>query len=182
MKPAEAAAAYAARIAALHRELGLAVDYAATRGLPLQREADEAHLRSVATLVDGREVRLVAPAAEAWRWMQAAARGDGVGLEAWSGFRSVARQAELIRAKRAGGATLADILRVLAAPGYSEHHTGRAVDVGTPGGPGLVEGFARTDAYAWLEERGENFGFRLSFPRGNPHGIAFEPWHWCWAG
>ena len=24
------------------------------------------------------------------------------------------------------------------------------------------------------------FGFHLSYPRDNPHGIAYEPWHWCW--
>ena len=23
-------------------------------------------------------------------------------------------------------------------------------------------------------------GFRLSYPRDNPHGIVYEPWHWCW--
>jgi D-alanyl-D-alanine carboxypeptidase len=20
----------------------------------------------------------------------------------------------------------------------------------------------------------------MSYPRGNPHGIVYEPWHWCW--
>ncbi|HZX89661.1 MAG TPA: D-alanyl-D-alanine carboxypeptidase family protein, partial [Rudaea sp.] len=26
----------------------------------------------------------------------------------------------------------------------------------------------------------QNYNFHLSFPRGNAHGIAYEPWHWCW--
>jgi D-alanyl-D-alanine carboxypeptidase len=25
-------------------------------------------------------------------------------------------------------------------------------------------------------------GFRMSYPRGNPHGISYEPWHWRWHG
>ena len=20
----------------------------------------------------------------------------------------------------------------------------------------------------------------MSYPRDNPHGIVYEPWHWCW--
>lgn len=182
MKPGEDGAAYRARIAALHRDLGIAPDYGAARRLELQPEADERSLHTIATLADGRDVRLIPRAAEAWQWLRAAARGDGIALEPLSGFRSVARQAEIVRAKLAAGAALGEVLRVVAAPGFSEHHTGRAVDVGTPGEPPLEESFARTPAFAWLRRRAPDHGFALSFPAGNPHGIAYEPWHWCWRG
>ena len=31
------------------------------------------------------------------------------------------------------------------------------------------------------QARAGDFGFALSYPRGNRHGIAYEPWHWCWS-
>jgi LAS superfamily LD-carboxypeptidase LdcB len=45
----------------------------------------------------------------------------------------------------------------------------------------LDEEFAATVAYRWLEEHAPGFGFTLTYPRGNPHGIGYEPWHWCWS-
>ncbi|HVT32680.1 MAG TPA: D-alanyl-D-alanine carboxypeptidase family protein, partial [Rhodanobacteraceae bacterium] len=38
----------------------------------------------------------------------------------------------------------------------------------------------RSPAFAWLKRHASRFGFRLSYPRRNRHGIAYEPWHWCW--
>ena len=69
-----------------------------------------------------------------------------------------------------------------AAPGYSEHHSGRAVDLTTPGSPVLEEAFEESDAFAWLRRRAPEFGFRMSYPRDNPHRVAYEPWHWAWWG
>ena len=57
---------------------------------------------------------------------------------------------------------------------------GRALDLGSPAAVDLDEDFARTREYRWLTRHAARFGFRLSYPRGNPHGIGFEPWHWCW--
>jgi len=31
-----------------------------------------------------------------------------------------------------------------------------------------------------LQKNARRFGYRLSYPRRNPHRIAYEPWHWCW--
>ena len=160
-------------------ELGIPADYAARHGLLPQPEADE--LIRIGATTDGRELLLTPPAATAWEQMQQAAATDGIELEVVSAFRSIARQAEIIRTKLARGKTIEAILAVNAAPGYSEHHTGRALDLTTPGCAPLTEGFAETDAFHWLTQHAARFGFRLSFPRGNPHGIAFEPWHWCWA-
>ena len=169
-------------IAALHRSLGIPPDYAASRDLELQPEAIESDLIAIATADDGRKIRLTGAAASAWHRLHVAAETDGVLLVPLSGFRSVARQAEIIRGKLASGRSLADILRTVAMPGYSEHHTGRALDIGTPGDPPLEESFANTAAFAWLVKRGAEFGFTLSYPRDNRHGIAFEPWHWLHRG
>lgn len=160
------------------RRLGIPADYARTRGLPRQREA--ARLVRIGRNPDGRLLRLTPRAAAAWRRMQAAARADGIELIPVSAFRSVARQATIIRRQLAAGQPLPAILRYIAAPGFSEHHTGRALDLGTPGQLALVEDFARTAAYRWLRRRAGEFGFTLSYPRGNRHGFGYEPWHWRW--
>ncbi|MBI5691981.1 MAG: D-alanyl-D-alanine carboxypeptidase family protein [Verrucomicrobia bacterium] len=166
------------RFAALHRELGIPSNYAVTRGLPFHGEVDEATLVDVGPSPDGRPVRLVPSAADAWHRLRQAAMNDGVELVAVSGFRSVARQTEIIRSKLQAGRALPDILTVIAAPGFSEHHTGRAIDIGTPGYLDLEENFAETDAFRWLQARAGGFGFHLSYPRGNAWGITYEPWHW----
>jgi D-alanyl-D-alanine carboxypeptidase len=158
-------------------DLGIPADYGPRRGLPLQSEAHD--LVSVGPNLLGREILLQPAAAAAWTQMQASARDGAIELVAISGFRSVEYQAQIIRRKLAAGETIDAILRVVAAPGYSEHHTGRAVDIGVPDEPPLTERFASTPAFRWLEENAGRFGFTLTFPRGNPHGITFEPWHWC---
>ena len=48
----------------------------------------------------------------------------------------------------------------------------------TPGDRPAEESFEATAAFAWLGEYAGRHGFGLSYPRGNPHGIVYEPWHW----
>lgn len=167
-------------LAPLHRELGIPANYAAERQLAPFSEADENALIPVALNSDGRSVQLVPGAANAWRQMKTAAAADGIELIAISGFRSIARQSQIIRDKLAAGQRIEEILRYVAAPGFSEHHTGRAIDISSPEHITLDEAFASTAAYRWLERNTATFGFSLSFPPTNPHGIGYEPWHWCW--
>lgn len=87
----------------------------------------------------------------AWLDLRAAAHHDGVVLHIVSAYRSIARQAEIVARKRARGLTDAQIYRYSAPPGHSEHHTGRALDLNTPGCPPLEGAFAATPAFAWLE-------------------------------
>lgn len=169
-----------AALAVLHRELGIPSDYALERRLAVYSEANEAELVTIGVNDEGRTIRLVRPAAHAWAGMREAAERRDIELMPISGFRSVARQAELIRDKLAAGQTLADILRYVAAPGFSEHHTGCALDIGSPEHIELDEEFGGTPAFRWLDENARRFGFSLSFPRGNPYGFGYEPWHWCW--
>jgi zinc D-Ala-D-Ala carboxypeptidase len=172
----------AARLSALHRELGIPSTYAVDRKLDPHFEAAEDALVDVGSNPDGRMVRLGRPAADAWGRMCQAAAHDGLQLLPISGFRSIARQAEIIREKLSAGESLAAILRYIAAPGFSEHHTGQAIDIGSSEHIELDEEFERTEAFRWLARRAAGFGFRLSYPRGNPHGIGYEPWHWRWHG
>jgi D-alanyl-D-alanine carboxypeptidase len=157
--------------------LGIPADYGASRGMPVQAEASG--LVSIGVNPDGREILLSPPAAEAWAAMRDVAAASGIALVAISGFRSIERQAELIRAKLAAGESIDAILQTVAAPGYSEHHSGRAVDIGAPGEPQLTEDFELTPGFRWLRAHAHHHGFHLTYPRGNAYGIAYEPWHWC---
>ena len=171
---------YAARIRALHAQLGIPSGYAAQRRLVLQPEAAE--LVSVGPDVFDRAQRLTAATSAAWAALRAAALDDGIILLMVSGFRSVDRQHWIFARKLAMGQTLEQILTVNAAPGYSEHHTGRAIDLTSTGTRPLVEEFESSPAFAWLTRYGARFGFRLSYPRDNPFGVIYEPWHWALEG
>jgi D-alanyl-D-alanine carboxypeptidase len=172
--------AYRCRIAAAFAELGIDADAIARRQLQLHREAER--LAPVGLGTDGRDKMLTPAAARAWLALRDAALRDGVELLLISGFRGVDYQSALIRQKLARGQPLDAILQVNAPPGYSEHHSGRAVDVGCRGTPPLEEDFDRTGAYRWLVQHASQFGYRMSYPRNNPQGYLYEPWHWCHHG
>jgi D-alanyl-D-alanine carboxypeptidase len=157
--------------------LGIPRDYARMHRMRLQREP--ARLTSIGSDIHGREQWLIPSAAGAFVAMREAARRDGVELQVVSAFRSIEYQLGILERKFARGLPIGEILRVSAAPGYSEHHSGRALDLTTPGFAPLEEEFERSPAFAWLMRNAARFGFHLSYPRGNCHGIAYEPWHWC---
>lgn len=129
-----------------------------------------------------RPLWLDARAKAAWLRMQRAATADQISLQAISGYRSHHYQLGIFRRKLARGLLIDEILGVNAAPGFSEHHSGRAIDIGTAGEPAAEESFEHTPAFSWLLRHAGAFGFRMSYPRGNPNGIVYEPWHWYWIG
>ena len=129
-----------------------------------------------------RPLWLAPAAARAWQAMRRDAAAGGIALEAISGYRSHDYQLGIFERKRARGLEVAEILQVNAAPGYSEHHGGEALDIGTPGEPPAEESFETTPAFAWLSQHAARHGFSLSYPRDNPHGIVYEPWHWRFRG
>ncbi|RPE77115.1 M15 family metallopeptidase [Vulcaniibacterium tengchongense] len=159
------------------RALGLeGRDYAARTGLGLVPEPDR--LAFAGHDRYRRPLWLHPDAARAWDHLRAAALRDGIVLEAISGYRSHDYQLGIFERKRARGLGVDDILAVNAAPGYSEHHSGLALDIGTPDEPPAEESFERTPAFGWLRANAAFFGFAMSYPRDNPHGIVYEPWHW----
>jgi D-alanyl-D-alanine carboxypeptidase len=168
---------YLARIGAAHASLGIASGVAAVRALPLCLEARD--LVVAETDAEGGEHELAPEAAIAWHRLKHAAALDGIVLEIVSGFRSFDKQVEIIRRKLGEGTPIAAILTVVAPPGFSEHHTGCAVDVNTPGCDAFEEEFEATAAFSWLQENAPRHGFHLSYPRGNASGYVYEPWHWC---
>ena len=166
-----------AMIRQLHTELGIPDSYGEGGSPPRFEEATE--LVDVGPNLVGRMQRLTPRAAERWRGMVRSAEEEGVTLLIVSGFRSFQYQAALIRNKISAGQALGEILEVNAAPGFSEHHTGNAVDIATPGSRPLTEEFEHSEAFAWLNRRAREFGFEMSYPRDNRWGFIYEPWHWA---
>lgn len=158
--------------------LGISDDLLAKKSLPFY--ADALELAVAESDADGRDYLLIPAAASAWRAMKHAAHQDGIVIELVSAFRNIERQADIIRTKLAKGVPIDTILTLSAPPGYSEHHTGRAVDINTPGCEATEEPFEHTDAFRWLVEHAARFRFSLSYPRGNSLGFIYEPWHWCY--
>jgi D-alanyl-D-alanine carboxypeptidase len=164
---------YTRRVNALHKLLGVPRNYA-LRGLPLQREA--ALLVPVRDAVSGQLHLMTHATRAALLSMRSAAAVEGVNLAVRYAYRGLDDQDELICELLAGSScTIADLLTWVAAPGYSEHHTGRALDFASI--PEDVP-FQDTDAFSWLRESASHFGFTLSYLPDNPHGLVYEPWHW----
>lgn len=160
----------------LFSQLGIPPDYGHVPPLPRYAEATE--LEEVETNIVGRMQKLAPETARDWRRMKDAAEHDGVMLLIVSGFRSIAYQTELVRNKIAAGQRIEDILAVSAAPGFSQHHTGRAIDIATPGARPLTADFETTAAFEWLGRHAASYRFRMPYGRGNAYAIAYEPWHW----
>ncbi len=169
---------YSRRIAQILSQLGITQDYGRIHRLPLQQETS--HLKTIGPDIYQREQKMMPQAARAWLSMSSTAEKQGIQIQPVSAFRSVSYQLGLLRRKTDKGLSMKEILHVSAAPGFSEHHTGRAIDITTPGFPVLEEDFESSPAFDWLQGNAVNFGFHLSFPRGNRNKVAYEPWHWAW--
>lgn len=169
---------YRERIINIHRNLGIPDNYESIYALPLQKE--ESELVNIGRDIFGRLQSLSPVAAAAWEEMKDQAAKEGVILDIVSAFRGVDKQNEIILKKIESGQSIYEILKVCAAPGYSEHHTGRALDLTSNGCKPLTEAFENTKAFSWLVEKAGFYSFSLSYPRSNEAGISYEPWHWAY--
>lgn len=138
----------------------------------------------VAVTADG-SVKLRKAAAAKYQEMANAAAPSGIYFAPISGFRSVQDQQHVffdVKAERRQNASKR--AEVSAPPGYSEHHTGYAIDLGDGSFPdtNLSQSFENTQAFKWLEANAATFSFEMSFPKNNRQGVSYEPWHWRFVG
>ena len=127
-----------------------------------------------------------------------AAKAAGHPLVMVSAYRSVAYQEEIFNANvntlMSQGHTKEEAIRItkltFTEPGYSEHHTGLAVDVvdqywyQNHTGELLNEGFGDTEGGKWLQAHAREYGFIIRYPKGK-HAITqidYEPWHLRYVG
>jgi zinc D-Ala-D-Ala carboxypeptidase len=146
---------------------------------------NEAPTEELQPIVPDGSIKLRQAAAEQFAAMEAAAQADGISLVVISGFRTLDEQESLffdVKAER--GQEAKKRAEVSAPPGYSEHHTGYAVDIGDGSAPAanLSLDFEKTEAFKWLETNAPYYSFELSFPKNNSQGVSYEPWHWRFVG
>ncbi|WP_313817685.1 M15 family metallopeptidase [Citricoccus sp.] len=123
-------------------------------------------------------------AATAAEELFAAAADDGVDLTLVSAYRSYGYQQGTYGGwvERYGQAE-AD--RISARPGYSEHQTGLAMDVGAADGACTLEQcFGDTPEGAWVAEHAAEHGWIIRYPDGaeDVTGYSPEPWHLRYVG
>ena len=106
---------------------------------------------------------------------QAAADEAGFALASNSAYRSYSAQEAVY-----DGDDL-----TTARPGFSEHQTGLAIDIGAASGEcSLATCFADTAEGTWLRDNAWRFGFILRYPPDKTPvtGYEFEPWHYRYVG
>ena len=116
--------------------------------------------------------------------MREEAKKDGIYLVFLSGYRSINLQNDIFYSlKSIRNQEAAERARVSAPPGYSEHSTGFAIDIGdaTQRETDFETDFENTDAFRWLKNNAAKFHFKLSFNKDNEY-IDYEPWHWRYEG
>jgi len=116
--------------------------------------------------------------------MREEAKKDGIYLVFLSGYRSINLQNDIFFSlKSIRNQEAAERARVSAPPGYSEHSTGFAIDIGDANQreTDFETDFENTDAFRWLIKNAAKFHFKLSFNKDNKY-IDYEPWHWRYEG
>ncbi len=146
------------------------------------KDAPQSDLKSITP--DGR-IKLRTAAAQKFMAMVANAQSAGVVLLPLSGYRSIQDQNYLffdVKAER--GQVTTERAQVSAPPGYSEHHTGYAIDIGDGSQPdtNLKPSFENSAAFRWLAANAAYYSYELSFPAHNQQGVSYEPWHWRYVG
>lgn len=137
----------------------------------------------VPNVASNKEIKVTDEVAEYLEGMFEAAKNDGINLIVVSGYRSYGYQKLLFdESARING--LEHAKKYVAVPGYSEHHTGLAVDVISETYTMLDEGFENTKEFTWLQNNMSEYGFILRYPKGKEDitGYNYEPWHLRYVG
>ena len=107
---------------------------------------------------------------------------EQIQLAGVSGYRSYDRQAEIYKQTWLQSP---ETLMFSARPGESEHQTGLAMDVSSPGVDyELEQSFADTPEGIWLAQYAPVYGFIIRYPRDKESitGYPYEPWHLRYVG
>lgn len=115
----------------------------------------------------------------AFKQMSDAASKEGYGIVINSAYRSYQDQIEIAEYyKKWYGQGYVD--KYVAKPGFSEHQTGLAYDVGSRS----VNVFANSKEYEWMKNNAYKYGFIERFTKRyeNVTGFRMEPWHYRYVG
>lgn len=115
----------------------------------------------------------------AFKQMSDAASKEGYGIVINSAYRSYQDQIEIAEYyKKWYGQGYVD--KYVAKPGFSEHQTGLAYDIGSRS----VNVFANSKEYEWMKNNAYKYGFIERFTKRyeNVTGFRMEPWHYRYVG
>ena len=168
---------YKGYISSILNDLGIELSKFSNLNLPLQKE--ESNLQYIGTDIYNRKQYLLDKTAKKWFSLQNHAKKNGIKLQLISAFRSVEYQRLLWEKKLSSGSSIEQIIFSSVPPGFSEHHTGRSIDITTEYCSPLSYEFELTSAYMWLVANAAEFDLEMTYKRNNKYGINFEPWHWC---
>ncbi len=96
------------------------------------------------------------------------------------GLRTYEKQQEILEQK---SAELGENQTIAQQPGYSEHHTGLALDLDLYI-DGIISTLTAEGDYLWLFENAHKYGYVLRYPAGKESitGISYESWHFRYVG
>lgn len=129
--------------------------------------------------LDG-DYRVTPATKEAYGRLAADATAAGCAIRVGSAYRSIDYQVNLYARYLSEDPGNAD--NYSARPGFSEHHTGRAVDLIGPAG--TLRGFVGTKEAEWVRENAWKYGFIVRYTQENEAitGYESEPWHITYIG
>lgn len=137
-------------------------------------------LSDLVTVGGGTVSKKIAPALST---LIADAKASAVNLHVISGYRSYSYQVNLYNSYvTSDGQAKADTYS--ARPGYSEHQTGLAVDVGGAHGCDMQQCFGLMPEGLWLATNAAKYGFIIRYTTQNQAitGYEAEPWHLRYVG
>lgn len=161
---------YERKVEALHKKLNIPPNFP---GINLKLQRYPLNLTSISQ--GNSKFLMTEKTSAAWLKMRESAKTDGITIHIKWAYRSIEDQAFLIKKHLSWGANINELITWIAPPGYSEHHSGRALDINARSGN---DSFEDTDEFRWLSENAKNYGFTMSFPENNKYGMIYEPWHW----
>jgi D-alanyl-D-alanine carboxypeptidase len=121
------------------------------------------------------DYRVTPATKEAYEHLRADAVAAGISVRAASAYRSIEYQVNLYARYMNDDPNNAD--NYSARPGFSEHHTGRTIDLVGPSG--TLRGFVGTKEAEWVRENAWKYGFIVRYTPENEDvtGYESEPWH-----
>lgn len=118
---------------------------------------------------------------EAFEKMSQDAQKENLNLIAVSAYRSIEYQKNLYNTylKKDSQET---VDTYSARAGFSEHHTGRAIDLGDSSAN--IVNFENTKESVWINENAYKYGFIVRYKKNTTHitGYKYEPWHITYVG
>tara|TARA_Y100000817_G_scaffold314836_1_gene315416 strand:+ start:4884 stop:5459 length:576 start_codon:yes stop_codon:yes gene_type:complete len=158
---------------------GILKEFSISQPLNQKMHFESCNLVTINTLQQS-SLKLDSLAAIAFLKMEKHAAKDSIKFRVASAFRTVDRQSKIINRKLKKGIPIESILKENTLPGFSEHHSGKAIDFLSDNSYSLSVEFEKTKTFKWLTQNADKYGFYLSYPKNNKDGIMYEPWHWMY--